>query len=171
MQSIVADTTPLNYLVLIQAAEILPNLYRTVLIPPAVKAELAHANTPAIVRAWISQPPAWLEVVSLKRPVNSTLEYLDASEREAISLASELQAILLLMDERDGVTIARHLGLKVVGTLAALDLAAAHGLVDLQTMFERLRATTFFFSVLLRVSMFKHVAARRSCRGGPAGPA
>jgi len=36
------------------------------------------------------------------------------------------------------VTIARHRGLKVVGTLAALDLAAAHGLVDLQTMFERL---------------------------------
>src|SRR6266853_6847067 len=68
MQSIVADTTPLNYLVLIQAAEILPNLYRTVLIPPAVKAELAHSNTPAIVRAWISQPPRWLEVVSLKQP-------------------------------------------------------------------------------------------------------
>ena len=64
MQSIVADTTPLNYLVLIQAADILPELYRTVLIPPAVKAELAHANTPAVVRAWISQPPAWLEVVS-----------------------------------------------------------------------------------------------------------
>jgi len=141
MQAIVADTTPLNYLVLIQAAEILPNLYGTVLIPPAVKAELAHANTPAIVRAWISQPPAWLEVVSLKQPVDSALEHLDAGEREAISLASELQAILLLMDERDGVTIARHRGLKVVGTLAALDLAAAHGLVELQTMFERLRAT------------------------------
>jgi len=57
MQSIVADTTPLNYLVLIQAADILPSLYRRVLIPPAVKVELAHANTPAIVRAWISQPP------------------------------------------------------------------------------------------------------------------
>ncbi len=118
MQSIVADTTPLNYLVLIQAAEILPNLYRTVLIPPAVKAELAHANTPAIVRAWISQPPQWLEVVSLKQPVDSALAHLDAGEREAISLASELQAILLLMDERDGVTIARDRGLKVVGTLA-----------------------------------------------------
>jgi predicted nucleic acid-binding protein len=128
MQSIVADTTPLNYLVLIQATDILPELYRTVLIPPAVKAELAHANTPAVVRAWISQPPAWLEVVSLKRPVDSALEHLDAGEREAISLASELQAILLLMDERDGVTIARHRGLKVVGTLAALDLAATHGL-------------------------------------------
>jgi hypothetical protein len=37
MQAIVADTTPLNYLVLLQAADILPNLYRTVLIPPSVK--------------------------------------------------------------------------------------------------------------------------------------
>src|SRR6266705_1465774 len=143
MRAIVADTTPLNYLVLIQAADMLPNLYRTVLIPPAVKAELAHANTPDIVRAWISQTPPWLEVVSLKQPVDSALAHLDAGEREAISLASELQAILLLMDERDGVIIARHRGLKVVGTLAALDLAASHGLIDLQIMFDRLRATTF----------------------------
>jgi predicted nucleic acid-binding protein len=100
MEAIVADTTPLNYLLLIQAGDILPNLYRRVLIPPAVKAELAHANTPAIVRAWISQPPPWLEVVSLKQPPDSALVHLDAGEREAISLASELQAILLLMDER-----------------------------------------------------------------------
>src|SRR6476646_1972004 len=110
MQAIVADTTPLNYLVLIQAADILPNLYRTVLMPPAVKTELAHANTPAVVRAWISQPSPWLEVVSLKLPVDSALANLDAGELEAISLASELQATLLLMDERDGVTIARHRG-------------------------------------------------------------
>ena len=137
MQSIVADTAPLNYLVLIQAADILPNLYRKVFIPPAVRA------TPVIVRAWISQPPQWLEVVSLKQPVGSALAHLDAGEREAISLASELQAILLLMDERDGVTIARQRGLKVVGTPAALDLAAAHGLVDLQTMFDRYGISTF----------------------------
>jgi|SRR5580658_2749258 hypothetical protein len=69
MQSIVADTTPLNYLALIQAADVLPSLYRRVLIPPAVKVELAHANAPAIVRAWISQPPLYLEVVNLKQPV------------------------------------------------------------------------------------------------------
>jgi predicted nucleic acid-binding protein len=100
MQSIVADTTPLNYLVLIQAADILPSLYRRVLIPPAVKAELDHASTPAIVRAWISQPPSWLEVVNLKQPVDSAPAHLDEGEREAISLASELQAALLLRDEK-----------------------------------------------------------------------
>jgi predicted nucleic acid-binding protein len=76
-------------------------------------------RTRPLLCAWISQPPQWLEVVSLKQPVDSALAHLDAGEREAISLASELQAILLLMDERDGVTIARHRGLKVVGTLAS----------------------------------------------------
>jgi predicted nucleic acid-binding protein len=85
----------------------------------------------------------------------------DAGEREAISLASELQAILLLMDERDGVTIARQRGLKVVGTLAALDLAAAHGLVDLQTMFDRLRATTFRSPLRLMGSMLGQDVERR----------
>lgn len=167
MQSIVADTTPLNYLVLIQAAEILPNFYGKVLIPPAVRAELAHANTPDIVRAWISQPPTWLEVVSLKKPVDSDLSHLDAGEREAISLAFELQAGLLLMDERDGVTLARQRGLKVVGTLAALDLAALRGLVDLQTMFDRLRETTFRSPHRLMSSMLEQDAERRRQQKGP----
>jgi predicted nucleic acid-binding protein len=166
MQSIVADTTPLNYLVLIQAAEILPNLYRKVLIPPAVKAELAHANTPDIVRAWISQPPSWLEVVSLKQPVDSALSHLDAGEREAISLASELQASLLLMDERDGVAMARQRGLKVIGTLASLDLAAVRGLVDLQTMFDRLRETTFRSPLRLMESMLEQDAERKKPQEG-----
>lgn len=161
MQSIVADTTPLNYLVLIQATDILPSLYRRVLIPPAVKVELAHANTPAIVRAWISQPPLWLEVVNLKQPVDSALAHLDEGEREAISLASELQAALLLMDERDGVTIARQRGLKVIGTLATLDIAAVHGFVDLQTMFDRLSATTFRSPLRLMVSMLEQDAERK----------
>jgi predicted nucleic acid-binding protein len=116
MQSIVVDTTPLNYLVLVQAAEILPKLYRKVLIPPAVKTELAHANTPDVVHAWISQSPHWLEVVSLKQPIDRDLTPLDAGEREAISLACELQVSLLLMDERDGVKIARQRGLNVIGT-------------------------------------------------------
>ncbi len=166
MQSIVADTTPLNYLVLIQAAEILPNLYQRVLIPPAVSAELAHANTPDIVRAWISQPPSWLEAVSPRQPVDLALSHLDAGEREAISLAFEIQASLLLMDERDGVSLARHRGLTVIGTLAALDLAALRGLVDLQTMFDRLRETTFRSPLRLMASMLEQDAERKKHQEG-----
>jgi predicted nucleic acid-binding protein len=161
MQSIVADTTPLNYLVLIQGIEILPNLYRKVLIPPVVKAELAYAKTPDAVREWISQPPSWLEVVSLKQPVDSALSHLDAGESEAISLASEVHACLLLMDERDGVSIARQRGLMVIGTLAALDLAALRGLVDLKTMFDRLRGTSFRLPLRLMASMLEQDAERK----------
>jgi predicted nucleic acid-binding protein len=170
MQSIVADTTPLNYLVLVQAAEILPNLYRRVLIPPAVKAELAHANTPEIVRAWILKPPPWLEVVSPNQAVDSALSHLDAGEREAISLVSELQAGLLLMDERDGVKIARDRGLKVVGTLAALELAAVRGLVDLRAMFDRLDETTFRSPLQLMASMLEQDAERKKRQVGTKAP-
>jgi predicted nucleic acid-binding protein len=147
--------------VLIQAADILSSLYGKVLIPPAVKAELAHANTPDVVRTWISQPPSWLEMVNLKKPVDLALSHLDAGEQEAISLASELQARLLMMDERDGVAVARRRGLQVVGTLSVLDLAATRGLVDLQTVFDRLRETTFRSPQRLMTTMLEQDAERK----------
>ncbi len=122
MRAIVADTTPLNYLVLIEAAEILPRLYERVLIPPAVKDELNHPNAPDRVRAWIAQPPSWLNVVSLKLPVPAPgLAHLDAGKCEAIALASEQEAMLLLLDDRDGAVAARSHGLRVIGTLGVLD--------------------------------------------------
>jgi len=161
MQAIVSDTTPLNYLVLIEAADILSNLYGKVLIPPAVNAELAHVNTPDVVRTWISRPPSWLEMVNLKKPVDLALSHLDAGEQEGISLASQVQANLLLMDERDGVAVARGRGLKVVGTLSVLDLAAARGLVDLQIMFDRLRETTFRSPQRLMANMLEQDADRK----------
>jgi predicted nucleic acid-binding protein len=70
------------------------------------------------------------------------------------------------MDERDGVTIAQHRGLKVVGALASLNIAAAHGLVELQTMFERLRAITFRSPVRLMASMLEQDAERKKRQEG-----
>jgi predicted nucleic acid-binding protein len=59
---IVADTSPINYLVLIEQIDILPRLYMRVLIPPAVLDELKHAAAPSQVRKWTESHPAWLEV-------------------------------------------------------------------------------------------------------------
>ncbi len=50
---VVADTTPVNYLVLIDAADLLPRLFGQVRIPPAVFAELQDPETPDPVRAWV----------------------------------------------------------------------------------------------------------------------
>jgi predicted nucleic acid-binding protein len=64
---VIADTTPLNYLVLIGRVEILPELYGRVLIPPAVWEEFQRPETPEAVRAWISRRPAWLEIHGIER--------------------------------------------------------------------------------------------------------
>lgn len=161
MPAIVTDTTPLNYLVLIQAADILPKLYGTVLIPTAVKDELTHPNTPDEVRAWIGKPPSWLQIVGLQRPIALSLLEFDAGEREAISLASEQRPGFLLIDERDGAAAARRLGLTVTGTLGVLDLAATQELLDLPTMFDRLRQTTFRLPLRLMAQILEQDAHRK----------
>jgi len=46
-------------MIVIGAADVLKTLYDRVLVPEAVAAELQDAKTPATIRAWIAQPPAW----------------------------------------------------------------------------------------------------------------
>jgi predicted nucleic acid-binding protein len=74
---IVADTSPVNYLVLIDQIGILPRLYSRVLIPPAVFDELTHPAAVSLVCEWTERHPVWLEVMSRKTPSrlrNSTTE-------------------------------------------------------------------------------------------------
>jgi predicted nucleic acid-binding protein len=49
---IVADTSPINYLVLIKEIEVLPRLYGKIVIPEAVREELLRPAAPEIVRIW-----------------------------------------------------------------------------------------------------------------------
>jgi len=161
MPHIVADTTPLNYLVLIDAVDILPRLYGRVLIPPAVKTELSDPLAPGQVRSWASRSLPWLHVVTLRAPADSSLMHLDPGERDAITLAAEQQASLLLMDERDGAAAARARNLKVVGTLGVLDVAAARGWLDLVEMFSRLRRTTFRSPHRVMATMLEQDAQRK----------
>ncbi|SRR6266545_4740419 len=96
---VITDTSPLHYLVLIDHPAILPALFGRVLIPPAVAEELQRPHTPAPVRAWMGSPPAWLAVRTSCQPLVTTVLPLGAGEREAISLAQDLCADLLLMDD------------------------------------------------------------------------
>jgi len=87
--------------------------------------------------------------------------HLDAGERDAIALAIEQQASLLLIDERDGADAARARNLRVIGTLGVLDIAAAHGRIDLPSMFDRLRQTTFRSPHRLMAAMLEQDAQRK----------
>ena len=48
---VIADTSPINYLILIGAINILPALYQKIVVPTAVYDELQSDATPAEVRA------------------------------------------------------------------------------------------------------------------------
>jgi predicted nucleic acid-binding protein len=141
---VIADATPLNYLVLIHQADLLSALFGRVLIPPAVLEELQQSETPKSVRAWIAAPPAWLQVQSLHSVPDPALNYLDAGEREAIALAEELGADRLLLDEAEARQEAARRKMQFIGTLGVLREAARRKLVDLPTVLNQLQATTFY---------------------------
>jgi predicted nucleic acid-binding protein len=143
VRAVVADTGPLQYLVLIDAIEVLQHLFGAVLVPEIVRAELSQPHTPATVRAWLAAQPAWLEPRATPPVTTLPLPQLGKGERAAISLARAARADLVLMDDRAGVIAARSLGFRVMGTLGILDPAARHELIDLASAFARLRATSF----------------------------
>jgi predicted nucleic acid-binding protein len=142
---VIADTGPLNYLILIGHIDLLPVLFEKVVLPTTVQSELASSKAPPFVRHWIGIRPAWLEVrdAPLSQAEDALLKGIDAGERAAIQLAVSLDADLLLMDDRKGVHVAQGKGLRVTGTLGVLDLAAQRGLVDFTQAVNRLRRTTF----------------------------
>jgi predicted nucleic acid-binding protein len=102
MSVIISNTTPINYLVLIDHITVLRDLYERVIISQAVLGELQHEGTPAQVKAWVASHPAWLEVRAISRFPDPSLAFLDEGEREAICLAQELQADALIIDEPAG---------------------------------------------------------------------
>lgn len=140
--TVVSNTSPLNYLVLIELQQLLPALFNRILVPEAVLRELRSPAAPAQVGEWLETTPDWLES-RVAADIPSELRQLGPGEREAIVLAESVDDGLVLLDERKARGIARQRGLAVTGTLGVLDLAAARGLVDLADAVERLARTNF----------------------------
>jgi predicted nucleic acid-binding protein len=140
---VVADTGPLHYLVLIDAVQILPRLFDRVVVPDAVYGELLAAGAPDQVRHWTASPPPWLSVQPAPFNDDADLRSLHEGERAAIALAVVLRPDLLLIDDRQGVAVARRRGFALTGTLGMLALAARHGLIDLEAAFAALQSTNF----------------------------
>jgi predicted nucleic acid-binding protein len=142
---VIADTGPLNYLILIGHIGLLPVLFEKVVLPTTVQSELASRKAPPFVRDWVANLPAWVEVreAPLSQAEDASLKGIDAGEKAAIQLAVSLHADLLLMDDRKGVNAAQRKGLRVTGTLGILDLAAQRGLAEFAQAVEQLRQTNF----------------------------
>jgi predicted nucleic acid-binding protein len=161
MKVVVADTSPLNYLVLTGEVDVLALLYREVLVPDIVIQELRDANGPFEILRWASQLPSWINVQVT--PFSAELfDRLDAGERAAILLAeAQKPPVLLLMDDADGRAEAERRHIATTGTLGVLRAAAIRGLTDLPKALARLKATNFRCAASLIDGLLAEDAQRR----------
>ena len=129
---VVSNTSPITNLVAVGQLDLLRQLYEKVLIPQAVYRELTSGGS--------TQPGAtevqtleWIETraVANRALVTALQMELDEGEAEAIALAKELAADLLLLDERRGRVVAAHLDLRLIGLLGVLIEAKHKGCLPL----------------------------------------
>ncbi len=129
--SIVSNASPLINLARIGQFDLLPRLYDIILIPQAVWDEVVvqGAGQPGAEEAgsatWITR-----KTVVNTQLVRALRQDLDAGEAEAIALALETEAELLLMDERLGRETARYMGLRFTGLVGLLIEAKHKGLIS-----------------------------------------
>lgn len=141
---VVSDTSSVTNLWQIQQLDLLERLFQEVIIPPAVEAELFRIPSQ-------QQDLKQLTWLKTKTPtdlssVQRLLTQLDAGESEAITLASELQADYLLIDEMMGRSLAQQKGLKVTGVLGVLLMAKQQQLITaVKPLMDALQQQARFF--------------------------
>lgn len=159
---VVADATPLHVLIRLGCVDILRELYGQVVIPTAVERELSHEHTPLEIRKWLEMRPGWLTVKAPLRPDVSLASGL--GECEALSLAIELKADFLLVDDKEARAAARRLRIAITGTVGILELAAAKGLVELQPSLDMLADVGFFIDDEIIKQALERAAFRKKDR-------
>jgi predicted nucleic acid-binding protein len=112
---------------------ILQGIYSSVTIPPRVFEELnTSSNKPGAKVLSEAISASWLQIVELKKPIDSAILRLliDAGESESIQLALEQNARLLIIDDKKGRKAAKSRGIHVIGTGGILISAKKAGLLN-----------------------------------------
>ena len=101
-------TTPLRYLIEIDEIYVLENFFGEVIIPEKVAEELQRPKTPPQVKNWMQARPAWLKVRTANRSLFTPVKKIGDGEREALALALELKADVVLVDDKDAAAEAQR---------------------------------------------------------------
>lgn len=132
--------------------DVLAALYRTILIPDAVRMEYQRGATrgePDI------DALAWIQVRSVTSDQDVSA-HLDAGEAAAISLARANGAILILLDDKQARNEAKRLGLAVAGSLAIALEAKRRGLIQQLTPYlDQMIAQGRYISPELRAQVLR----------------
>lgn len=128
--AIVSNTSPISNLAKVGQLDLMQRLYGVILIPNAVYEELLDERAGEAVITAV-QSATWLDVYSVQNQelVDELRDRINVGEAEAISLAVEVAAARLLIDERLGRQAATERGLTVTGVLGILLAAKRQGLI------------------------------------------
>lgn len=144
---VVADTSPLLNLALIDRLGLLRSQFRSITVPEAVRSELL-AGENGIERLDSLLESEFVTVVRPRRTdlVRELRSGLDGGEAAAIALAIERDADLVLIDERDGRQVARRHDLQVTGIVGILLKAAKRDRLEIEPALDALRDVGFWIS-------------------------
>ncbi len=114
---IICDTSPICYLILIDQVDILPQLFEVITIPIGVKDELVAEQSNEAIQSWALAPPSWVNIQPVPQLIENLPPKLGLGEREAISLAVNLQSDLIILDDWEARQAALAQGLTITGLL------------------------------------------------------
>lgn len=141
----VCDATVLITLTRIGRLHLLRQAFQRLVIPEAVYEEVVvkGANRPGADEV---KEADWIRVCAIRgrQRAEELRRFLGKGESEAIVLAHEISASLVLLDDHKARTLAQQEGLTVVGTLGVLKgLREQGGLKALRPLFDHLRSVGF----------------------------
>ncbi|MDX1943077.1 MAG: DUF3368 domain-containing protein [Saprospiraceae bacterium] len=143
---VVSDTTAISSLYRIGKLDLLQLLFHEIILPNAVFEELTALETFGYDIAVIKNAD-WIQV---KHATNQALifklsEILDLGESEAIALAQEIGADLLLIDEKRGRLKANELGIATVGLIGIITRLKKAGHIEaIKPILDELRSSGFW---------------------------
>ena len=129
MPKVVSNTTPIISLLKIGKLEILKDLYDEIYIPQEVFNEIEAGKHKKYYLNLLTFEWIKIEQIQDRKSISYFLD-LDKGEAEAIVLATESEADLILLDESLGRFHAKHAGLRVTGTIRILVKAKKQGLIS-----------------------------------------
>ena len=129
MPKVVSNTTPIISLLKIGKLEILKDLYDEIYIPQEVFNEIEAGKHKKYYLNLLTFEWIKIEQIQDRKSISYFLD-LDKGEAEAIVLATESEADLILLDESLGRFHAKHAGLRVTGTIGILVKAKKQGLIS-----------------------------------------
>jgi predicted nucleic acid-binding protein len=142
---VVSDTSCIGYLIIINKLFLLKENFSNIIVPQIVHKEILQLSNKYNLTKYLSAD--WITSLAITNEslYNELLKQVDEGESEAIVLSKEINAGLLLIDERKGTLLARSMGIKTIGLLGVLLLSKGKKIISfVQPILDELITNTTF---------------------------